>query len=185
MRPRFLARDLDAKFDALGVMRNDLAADAVLERRDDLAAGRVVFGIGGEAEQDIECEAHRIPFDLHVAFLHDVEQAHLHLAREVGQFVQREDPAVGARQHAVVNGEFVAQDVSTAGGLDGVHVTDDVGNGRIGRRKFFDVALIAGHPADRRVVAMLLNELPGVLGDRAERIVVHFAAGHDGHLLVE
>ena len=84
-----------------------------------------------------------------------------------------------------MNCEFVAEDVSTAGGLDGVHVADDVGDGGIGRRELFDVALIAGHPANRGVVAVLLDELLGVLRDRGERIVVHFTAGHDRHLLVE
>ncbi len=40
-------------------MRADFAADAILERRDDLAAGRVVFRIGGEDEQQIERQPDR------------------------------------------------------------------------------------------------------------------------------
>jgi hypothetical protein len=72
--PRFLLRDVHTEFDTRGIVRHDLAADAVLERRDDLAARRVVFGVGGEAEQHVELEAHGIAFDLHIPFLHDVEQ---------------------------------------------------------------------------------------------------------------
>ena len=42
-----------------GIVRHDLASDAILERRDDLAARRVVLGIRGEAEQHVERQAHR------------------------------------------------------------------------------------------------------------------------------
>ena len=90
-------------------MRADLAADAVLQRRDDLAARGVVFRIRGEDQQHVERQAHRIALNLHVAFLHDVEQADLNLAGQVGQFVDGEDAAVGARQQAVVHGQFVAR----------------------------------------------------------------------------
>jgi hypothetical protein len=89
-------------------VRADLAADAVLQRRDDLAARRVVFRVGGEDQQHVERQAHRVALNLHVAFLHDVEQAHLDLAGQVGQFVDGEDAAVGARQQAVVHGQLVA-----------------------------------------------------------------------------
>ena len=37
-------------------MGGDLTSDAVLERRDDLAARRVVLRVGGEAEEDVELE---------------------------------------------------------------------------------------------------------------------------------
>ena len=88
-------------------MRADLAADAILERRDDLAARRVVFRIRREHQQQIERQPHRIAFDLHVAFLHDVEQADLNLAREIGQFVDGEDAAIGPRHQTVVDSQFV------------------------------------------------------------------------------
>ena len=91
-------------------MRHDLAADAVLERRDDLAARRVVLGVGGEDQQHVQRQAHRKPFDLDVAFLHDVEQPHLDLAGQVGELVDGEDAAVGARQQAEVDRELVGQE---------------------------------------------------------------------------
>ena len=69
------------------IMRANLAADAILERRDDLSARRVILGIRREHQEHIERQPDRIPFDLHVAFLHDVEQAHLDLARQIRQFV--------------------------------------------------------------------------------------------------
>src|SRR3989449_372370 len=46
LEPGFLARDRGAQLDRVGVMGDDLRADAVLERRDDLAAGCIVLGVG-------------------------------------------------------------------------------------------------------------------------------------------
>ncbi len=86
----------------------DFAADAVLQRRDDLAARGVVLRVGGEDQHHVEREAHGVALNLDVAFLHDVEQADLDLAREVGQFVDAEDAPVGAGQQAVVHGQLVA-----------------------------------------------------------------------------
>src|ERR687884_320681 len=61
--------------------------------------------------QHVQGQAHGVAFDLHVALLHDVEEADLNLAREVWQLVDGEDAAVGARQQAVVDGQLVAQQV--------------------------------------------------------------------------
>src|SRR5262249_38165901 len=72
--PRFLLRDVHAEVDRGRIVRHDLAADAILERRDDFAARRVVLGVGREAELYVEGEADGIALDLHVAFLHHVEQ---------------------------------------------------------------------------------------------------------------
>src|SRR5205085_2473663 len=122
--PRFLIGNAYAKLDGLRIVRRHFAADAILERRDDLAARGVVLGVRCEAEHHIERKAHRISFDLDIALLHDVEQAHLHFAGEVGQLVQREDPAIRPRQHAVVHSELVTEDVSTAGSLDWIEIAD-------------------------------------------------------------
>src|SRR5256886_12991396 len=45
LEPRLLIGDRGAELDGVGVVREDLRADTVLERRDDLAAGRVVLGV--------------------------------------------------------------------------------------------------------------------------------------------
>ena len=65
----------------------------------------------------------------------------LHLAGEVGQLVQREDSAVGARQHAVVHRQLVGEDVTAARRLDRIEIADDVGDRDVGRRELLDVAL--------------------------------------------
>src|SRR5205823_1884773 len=72
--PRFLPRDVHSQSHRLRIVRHDLAADAILERRDDLAARGIVFGIRREAELHVEWESHRVSFDLDIALLHDVEQ---------------------------------------------------------------------------------------------------------------
>ncbi len=97
VQPCFLLGDLEAVFERRRIVRADFAADAIFERRDDFAARRVILGISREHQQQIERQADRIAFNLHVAFLHDVEQANLNLAREVRQLVDGEDAAVGAR----------------------------------------------------------------------------------------
>ena len=65
-------------------MGADLRTDAVLERGNDLAARRIVLGIGGKDQGEIERQPHGIALNLDVALLHDVEEAHLNLDGEVG-----------------------------------------------------------------------------------------------------
>ena len=98
-------------------MRADFAADAVLERRDDFSARRIVFGIGGEYQHQVERQTHRVALNLHVAFLHDVEQANLNFAGQVGQFIDGENAAVGARQQAVVDRQLVGNVLTRAAPL--------------------------------------------------------------------
>ncbi len=183
--PGFLLRDGHAFFEGGWVVRADFRADAVFQRRNDFAAGRVVFRIRGEYEQDIEGQAERVALNLNVAFLHDVEQADLNFSGEVWEFVDGEDAAVGAGQQAVVNGQFVGEVAATAGGANGIDVADNVGDGDVGSSQLFDEALVARHPRNRRVVALLGDFLAAGAADRAERIIVDFTAGYDGDFRVE
>ena len=178
--PGFLRGDGDALFDGLGVVGADLAADAVFERGDDLAAGGVVLGVGGEDDGDVEREADGVALNLDVAFLHDVEEGDLDLAGEVGDLVDGEDAAVGAGEQAVVHGELGAEVLVAAGGFDGVDVADEVGYGDVGGGEFFDVAVIWGKPGDGRFVAHLGDEVAGELGDGGVGIVADLGAGDVG-----
>ena len=90
-------------------MRANFGADAVFQRRDDFSARRVILRVRGEDQQHVQRQPHRIALNLHVAFLHDVEQAHLNFSRQVGQFVDGEDSAVRAGQQAVMNGQLVGK----------------------------------------------------------------------------
>ncbi len=107
LAPALLARDGDAFVDGLRVVGANLRTHAVFERRNDLAARRVVLRVGAEDERDIEREAHRVALNLHIAFLHDVEERDLDFAGEVGQLVHGEDAAVGAGKQAIVHRQLV------------------------------------------------------------------------------
>ncbi len=136
-------------------MGADLGADAVFEGGDDLAAGGVVLGVGGEDDGDVEREADGVALNLDVAFLHDVEESDLDLAGEIGDLVDGEDAAVGAGEEAVVHGELGAELLAGACGLDGIDVADEVGYGDVRGGELFDVAIVGGEPGDGRVVAHL------------------------------
>ena len=150
-------------------MRANLRADAVFQRRNDFAARGVVLGVGAEDERDVERQADGVALNLHVAFLHDVEQADLDFAGEIGQFVDGEDAAIGARQQAVVDGQFAAQFVSAARGLDGIDVADQVGDGDVGRGQLLHVALVGSEIGDRRRVAVLARSVRGSGGRWARK----------------
>src|SRR5205085_11702594 len=157
-RPGFLFSNLDSFFDGCRIVRDDLGADAIFERRDDLAARRVIFGVGRKDEQHIERQAYGITLNLYVAFLHDVEQTDLHFAGEVWQFVDGEDAAIGARQQAVMNRQFVREQMPAARRFDGIEVADQIGDGHVGRRQLFDVAIATRHKGDGRLVAALVDQ---------------------------
>ena len=166
-------------------MRADFRADAVLERRDDLAARRVVLGVGGECDQDVQRQPHRVALNLHVAFLQDVEQADLDLAGQVGQLVDGEDAAIGARQQAEVDRQLVAELQAALGRLDRIDVADHVGDGDVRRRQLFDVARFARQPADRHLVAFGLDAVLAERRQRRNRIVVDLALRNHRQPLVQ
>ena len=168
-RARLLVDDRHLELGLERVVRADLRTEAVLERRDDAAAVRVVLGVRRRDEQHVEREADLVAADLHVALFEHVEQADLDALGEVGQLVDREDAAVGARHEAVVDRELVGE-VAALGDLDRVDFADEVGDRRVGRRELLAEAAVAVHPLDRRVVAALGDEVdarattPGVYG---------------------
>ena len=131
----------------LRVVRADLRAVAVLQRRDDAAAVRVVLRVGGGDDEHVERQAQPVAADLHVALFHDVEQADLDALGEVGELVDAEDAAVVARDQAVVNGQLVGE-VAALGDLDRVDLADEVGDRDVGRRQLLAVAAVAVDPLD-------------------------------------
>ena len=125
------------------VVRADLGAETVLERRDDAAAVGVVLGVGRRDEQQVERQPQRVAADLDVALLEHVEERDLDALGEVGQLVEAEDAAVGARDEAVVHRLGVAERAALRH-LDRVDVADEVADARVGRRELLGVALARG-----------------------------------------
>ena len=126
-----MAHDGDLGVDIERVVGADLAAEAVLQRRDDAAAVGVVLRVGTGHQQHVERQPDLVAADLHVALLEHVEQTDLDALGEVGELVDREDATVGAWHEPVVQRELVAE-VATLGDLDGVDFADQVGDRRVG-----------------------------------------------------
>ncbi len=160
------------------VVRADDGADAILERRDDAAAVGVIFGVGGEDHADVEVEADGIPADLNVAFFEDVEESDLDFRGEVGEFIDREDAAVGAGDEAEVHGGFV-REVAALGVFDEVDFADEVRDGDVRSGELFVVAGGTVDPFDRGVVAVLGDEAFACRGGGVDRVVMDFGAGED------
>ena len=91
----------------------------------------------------VERQTDGLAFDLHVAFLHDVEQCDLDLAGQIGQLIQRKDAAIGARQKAIVDIHFAGQLLPAARRFNGIEVADQVSDGDVGRGQFLHIALVA------------------------------------------
>src|SRR5664280_2261166 len=86
-----------------GVVRTDLRAEPVLQRRDDAAAVRVVLGVGRRDDEYVEGQPHHVPADLDVPLLHHVEHRDLDPLGEVGELVDRDDAAVTTGDEAEVD----------------------------------------------------------------------------------
>ena len=91
------------------VVGTDLGAEPVLERRDDPAPVGVVLRVGAGHQQQVQRQPQLVAADLDVALLQHVEQRHLDALGEVGQLVDGEDAAVGARHESEVDGLRVAE----------------------------------------------------------------------------
>ena len=138
-------------------MRFYFRSDAVLQRRDDLTASCVVFRIRREHQYDIERQADGIAFNLHVALLHDIEQAHLDFACEIRQLINRKDSAIGTRQKPVMHAQFATDRVSPFCCFDGIDIANNVGNGNVGRGELFDIAVLLRTVIDRSAVFHFLD----------------------------
>ena len=162
----------------------DLRPEPVLERGDDPAARGVVLGVGRGDHVQVERQPDDEAADLDVALLEDVEQADLDPLGQVGQLVDRDDPAVGARDQAVVEGQLVGQ-VAALGDLDRVDLADEVGDGDVGRGELLGVAPVARQPVDRRRLAVALDDGAGRRADGRQRVVVELATADDRQPRVE
>ena len=147
-------------------MRADHRADAVLERRHDPSAVGVVFRVGREDHRQIEVQPHRVAADLHVPLFEDVEEPDLNLGGQVGELVDAEDAAVGARNQAEMHGHL-AREITALGVLDHVDFADQVGDGHVGRGQLFVIALVAADPGDRRAVALGGDQVAGKFRHRS------------------
>ena len=161
------------------VVGADLGAEAVLERGDDPAAVGVVLGVGAGHQQQVQRQPQLVAADLDVALLEHVEQRDLDPLGQVGQLVDGEDAAVGARHQAVVDGLRVAEGAAL-GDLDRVDVADQVADAGVRGGQLLAVPVAAVQPADRQVVAELGDQPRGSARTTGcSGCVVELAAGDD------
>ncbi len=144
---RSLFHDLDFGLQGPGVMGADLRTIAVFEGRNDPAAVGVVFGVGAGHDVNVQGKADLVSPDLDIPFFHDVEEPHLNLLPQVGKFVDGKNPAIGAGDESVMDGQFIGE-VAAFGNLDGVHLPDEVGDGHIRGGQFLSVSLLPAQPDD-------------------------------------
>src|ERR1700733_11900343 len=183
--PRFLIRDGHAFCHRRRIVGANLSADAILQGSDDLSARGIVLRVRREYDKHVERQSQRVAFNLDVAFLHDIEQTDLNLAREVRQFVDRENAAVRARQQAVVNGQFIRQVASTACRPNRIDVADDVGDRYVRSRELLDETQVARHPRDRSRIAFCGDLFFASAAERRERIVINLAPSNHWNLGVQ
>ncbi len=142
----------------VGIVRVDDGADAVLQLRNHLAAAIVGGRVGRKQNQHVQVESHRIPADLHVALLQDIEQADLHQFVQFGQFVHGKDAAMHARDQPEME-RFLGRHAGAAGQLGRVDFADQVGELGAGREAF-GIPIVAPPPGDRNIVLRLFGHQP-------------------------
>src|SRR5271165_1568339 len=84
-----------------------------------------------------------------------------------------------------MHSELAREFVAAASRFDGIDVADKIGDGDVGRRKFFHVALVGGQVRDRNFVAETRHFLTAAAADGIVRIVANFTASEVWHLRIE
>ena len=181
---RLLVDDAHLGLELQRVVRADLGAEPVLQRGDDAAAVGVVLGVGAGHDQHVQRQPQRVAADLDVALLHHVEHRHLDALGQVGQLVDGDDAAVGARDQAVGDGLRVAE-AAALGDLDRVDVADQVGHAGVRGGQLLGVPLAAVPPLDRQLVARVGGPPDRLRRDRRVRVLAQLGALDHRRPLVE
>ena len=179
-----LVHDGDFILGIQGVMGVDLGTVPILEWGDDTSPVGVVFRVCRRDHEHIQRQPDPVALDLYVPLFHQVEQPHLNPFRQIWQLVDAEDAAVGAGNHSVVDHQLVGQ-VMPLGHLDGVDLTDEIGNGYIRSRQFFRVTVLSRDPFQKGFSAHLRNLVAADLADGVVGIIVDLATGDLGNGFVE
>src|SRR5712692_6412150 len=176
--------DLHLFADAEWIVRAYLRPESVFERGDDATPRCVVLGVRARDHEQVKRKTDPIPANLYVLLFHDVEEADLDSLRKVGELVDAEDPAIGARQQAVVDGQLVGE-VPPLGDLDRVDLSDEVGDGDVGGGELLTISLVALDPRNLDGVAIFGDEVEASPADRRVRVVVDLAACNRRHERIE
>ena len=115
---------------------------------------------------------------------YEIQQAHLDPFREIGELVDGEDAAVGARHQAVMDGQLVRQ-ILALGDPDRVDLANQVGDRGVGGGQLLAVALLRRDPAHIDPVPLGRHAVAAGAADRRIRIVVDLTTLHDWDLFIQ
>ena len=136
------------------------------------------FRVGIEDQRDIQRQTHGVALNLNVALLHDVEQRHLDLPRQVGQFVDGKQSAIRPQQQPVVHRQLARKVLASARRLDRVQIANQIRHRHVWRRQLFHVSFFAREPRNRRLVPALRNQVAASPAHRPVGIVANLASRH-------
>ena len=145
----------------------------------------VIFRVSRKHEQQVERQSHRVPFDLHVAFLHDVEQTYLDFAGQIRKLIDGENAAVGARNKPVMNCQLIGDVLAAARRFDGIDIANHVRDGYVGRGQLFHVTMVLCEPGNRSFITLFRDEILASAANGRVRAVVDFATRNVRHHRVE
>src|SRR4029077_8152932 len=145
-----------------------------LQRRDDSPARGVILGIRARDEYHVHREANLVALNLDVLLFHQVEQPHLNFLGQVGQLVDRENPAIGARDKSVMDSLLVSE-IATLRNLNRIDLANKIRHRDIRRREFFRITSVAMEPNYFRRVALLRSQLHASTAYWRERVVKDLA----------
>ena len=101
----------------------------------------------------------------------------MNLACQIGQLVDGENAAIGAGQQAIVDSHLAAEFVPAPGCFDGIDITNQVGDGDVGRGQFLHITFFGSEICNRSFVAPLGDQVPATAANGRVRIVVNLATG--------
>ncbi len=166
------------------VVGTDLGAEPVLQRGNDPSPVGVVLRVRAGHEHDVQRQPQRVAAHRDVALFEHVEQRDLDPLGEVGELVQAEHAAVGARHQPVVDRLRVAERAAFCD-LDRVDVADQVADAGVGSGELLPVPLIAVPPGHRQFVAKLAGQPAAPDADGRVGVIVDLASGDHRRPLVE
>src|SRR5712691_10448464 len=83
-----------------------------------------------------------------------------------------------------MNGLLIGQ-ITPLGHLDGIDLTDEIGDGDVRGRQLLSVALITRQPANLQVVSAFGRQATTWRGEGRERILRNLGVANDRYVLVE
>ena len=105
--------------------------------------------------------------------------------RQVGELVDAEDAAIGARHDAEMHHLRIGQRQAPGRCLDRIDVAEQIGDRDIRRRQFLVITLLTREPVDGGVVALLFDHAQARHRDRCQRVVIQLRATDHGNGVIE